>query len=229
MLGYDRSINEHLRFKVESYYQHLYQVPVGTEPGSTYSILNSEGGFPEEELINEGEGRNCGLELSLEQFTYRGMYFLWSTSLYDSRYKTANGNWHDTRFNGNYSTTFTGGKEIRTGEKFKNRIIGLNVKTIYAGGLRQTPIDKAASVNAGETIYLEDQPYAEKQPDYFRTDIKISLSRNKSKSTVTWSLDIQNVTNRNNVYGSYFDPLTGIVKTSYQAGLIPILSYKVEF
>jgi hypothetical protein len=43
------------------------------------------------------------------------------------------------------------------------------------------------------------------------------------------SLDIQNATNRQNIYGKYFDPLTGKTKTAYQTSLIPILSYKLEF
>ncbi|WP_339697714.1 hypothetical protein [Algoriphagus aquimarinus] len=55
------------------------------------------------------------------------------------------------------------------------------------------------------------------------------LKENKPKSTRTWSLDIQNATNRQNIYGSYFEPMSGEIKTSYQTSIIPILSYRVEF
>ena len=44
-----------------------------------------------------------------------------------------------TRFNGNFATTFTAGKEIKTGPGFKNRIVGVNIKTIYACLLYTSP------------------------------------------------------------------------------------------
>ena len=108
-------------------------------------------------------------------------------------------------------------------------MLGLNIRTLYNGGFRTTPINVEASVEKGETIYYEDQAYTEQVPAYFRSDLRISLKRNKANSTHTLALDIQNVSNRKNIYGSYFEPLTGEVKTSYQTPLIPILSYKIEF
>ncbi|MBA2423600.1 MAG: hypothetical protein H0V61_10320 [Chitinophagales bacterium] len=46
--------------------------------------------------------------------------------------------------------------------------------------------------------------------------------------TSTFLLDIQNATNRQNVFGQYFEPNEGIV-TYYQTSLIPVLSYRLEF
>ncbi|MBP7270318.1 MAG: TonB-dependent receptor, partial [Bacteroidia bacterium] len=91
------------------------------------------------------------------------------------------------------------------------------------------PIDVPASVAAGETKYQEDRPFILQAPNYFRTDVKFSLKRNREKSSVTWSLDLQNATNRKNVFGDYFDPKTGTTKTAYQMTMIPVLSYKVDF
>jgi hypothetical protein len=47
--------------------------------------------------------------------------------------------------------------------------------------------------------------------------------------TSTLSLDIQNVSNRQNLYGTYFDPIKGGVTNRYQTGIIPVLNYKIEF
>lgn len=229
VLGYDRSVTEFLRVKVEAYLQQLYNVPVSVKPGSTYSILNSEGGYTVEPLKNSGIGRNYGAELTVEQFLHHDFYFLLSASAYDSKYRAFNGEWYNTKFNGNFASTFTAGKEFKTGPGFKNRTIGFNVKALYSGGLRNTPIDLEASKLAGETRYVEDKAYSLQAKDYFRTDVKFSLRRNRPKSTVTWSLDIQNVSNAKNVFGEYFDPLSGTTKTEYQSPLIPILSYKVDF
>lgn len=229
VLSYDRVLSEYLHMKVETYYQHLFNVPISTDPTSTLSTLNSEGGFEVEPLHNKGLGKNYGAELTLEQFLHHDLYFLLSASVYDSKYKAATGQWYNTRFNGNYAFSFTGGKEFKTGEKFKHRLIGLNIKTIYSGGMRNTPIDLNASLQKGETVYFEDKAFSQQAPAYFRADVKISVKRNRPKSTVTWSLDIQNVSNRKNVFGEYFDPLKGTLKTVYMAPLIPVLSYKVDF
>ena len=229
VLSYDRSLTDYLRLKLEGYYQQLYNVPVSTDINNTFSILNSEGGYTSDPLANNGKGKNYGVELTFEQFLHHDFYFLLSSSVYDSKYKAANGKWFNTRFNGNFATTFTAGKEFKTGSGFKNRIIGVNIKTIYAGGLRNTPIDIDASKAKGETVYRDVEAFSLQAKDYFRTDVKFSLKRNRLKSTVTWSVDIQNVSNAKNIFGDYFDPLTGTTKTSYQAPLIPILSYKVDF
>jgi hypothetical protein len=229
VLGYDCSINQYLHVKLEGYYQSIFNVPVNAEPGNTFSMLNNEYGFVTDPLVNKGKGINKGLELTLEQYLHHDLYFLLSSSLYDSKYKSASGEWFNTRFNGQFSSSLTGGKEFHTGSKFKNRTIGINIKTIYSGGLRYTPIDYQASVVAGETKYNESEAFSLKAKDYFRTDLKVSVKRNRKNSTITWSLDIQNATNNKNVFGEYFDPLTSKTKVSYQAPLIPILAYKIDF
>jgi hypothetical protein len=43
------------------------------------------------------------------------------------------------------------------------------------------------------------------------------------------SLDIQNVTNRQNVFNRSYDRVKGEVVSNYQTGMIPVLNYKIEF
>lgn len=105
----------------------------------------------------------------------------------------------------------------------------MNGKIIYAGGFRTTPIDVAASQQAGTGVYLEELAFSEQNPNYFRADIGISFKRNRPKTTSTWSLDIQNVTNRKNIFSEYYDPAKQDVIVVYQAPLIPVLNYKIEF
>lgn len=226
VLGYDRSLNPFLRMKIETYFQHLFQIPV--KPGSheTYSILNQEWSFMTDPLVNRGLGKNYGLEFTLEQFTHNHLYFLLSGSLFNSRYKTEENKWRNTRFNGNHNLTFTGGKEFPWR---KNRVFGINLKSIYSGGLRATPIDLASSVEKGEGVYFESLAFEDQNPAYFRVDLRFSYKQNRSKSTRILSLDIQNATNRQNIFGTYYEPMSQEVKTAYQTPLIPILSYRVEF
>ncbi|REG78296.1 TonB-dependent receptor [Algoriphagus antarcticus] len=226
VLGYDRSLTPYLRMKVETYYQHLFNIPIKSGEDETYSIINQQWTFATDPLVNEGYGKNYGVELTLEQFTHNDLYFLLSTSLYNSKYKTNEEVWRNTAYNGNFNVTLTAGKEFKLK---KERLLGLNIRAIYSGGLRTTPINLEESIEKGQGIYDETLAYTDQNPAYFRTDLRFSLKKNKPKSTRTWALDIQNATNRQNIYGSYFEPMSREIKTSYQTSIIPILSYRVEF
>jgi hypothetical protein len=226
VLAYDRSLNDHLRLKVESYYQRLFNIPISPDLTSTLALINTRGGYETDPLLNDGIGRNYGLELTLEQFMHNNLYFLLSSSLYDSKYRAADGLWRNTRYNGNYSFNITAGKEFM-GKK--NRVFGVNIRSVYSGGFRATPIDVEKSMLTRDTEYIESDAFTERLPAYFRTDVRFSMKRNREKSTHTLALDIQNVTNHENIYGNYFEPLTGKVKTAYQLPFLPVLSYKIEF
>jgi hypothetical protein len=226
VIGYDRSLTRYLRIKTETYYQHLYDIAVKNDPTSPISTLTTEQGYLTDPLVNKGVGRNYGVELTLEQFLHNNMYFLLSSSFYNSEYKALDGIWRNTRFNGKHAMSFTAGKDFNWN---KNRTFGLNIRTIWSGGFRTTPIDFEKSKELGETKYIESLAYTQQLPDYFRSDFRVSLKRNRAKSTTTLALDIQNITNHQNIGGRYFDAQTGNVKTWYQLSLLPILSYRIEF
>jgi hypothetical protein len=148
--------------------------------------------------------------------------------LYDSKYKALDGVWRNTRYNGNYAVSFTAGKEFHSAGA-KNRTYGINIRALSSGGLRTTPIDYEKSVQEGNTQYVQSLAYSEQLPDYFRTDLRFSMKRNRTRSTSTLALDIQNVTNHQNLGGQYFDVQSAEIKKWYQLPLLPILSYKIEF
>jgi len=226
VLGYDRSLSKYLRIKAETYYQHLYNIAVSNDSNSPVSTLMSEWGYITEPMVNKGVGRNYGVELTLEQFLHNDLYFLLSTSLYNSEYKTLDNIWRNTRFNGKRAISFTAGKEFNWK---KGRVFGINLRTIYTGGFWETPIDISKSIQLGETHYLESLAYTNQLPDYFRTDIRVSIKRNRARATSTLSLDLQNATNHKNLGGQYFEPQSGEIKKWYMMPLLPILSYKIEF
>lgn len=229
VFAYDRGIGQNMRVKAEVYGQWLINVPVSSDPHSSYAEINELRGDSRDSLVSKGKGRNYGIELTLEKFFSKGSYFIFSGSLYDSKYEALDGVWRNTRYNGQYSTTFTGGKEFTLSEKHKSRVIGMNIKLIYSGGFYDTPIDLYRSQQTGTAQYDEANAFTDKMPDYFRTDIGISLKRNFTKWTSKVSLDIQNVSNRKNVFNKYYDAETGTIKYNYQAPLIPVLSYRVQF
>jgi hypothetical protein len=224
--GYDRSLTKFLRVKTETYYQQLYNIAVKNDPASPLSSLVVEEGFVTDPMVNKGYGRNYGVELTLEQFLHNNLYFLLSASLYNSEYKALDGVWRNTRFNGKRALSFTAGKEYNWK---KNRVFGLNIRAIYTGGFWTSPIDFDKSMELGETRYVESLAFTQKLPDYFRTDVRISLKRNREKTTTTLSLDLQNATNHKNLGGQYFEVRSGEIKKWYSLPLLPILNYKIEF
>lgn len=231
VLGYDRRLGEHVRLKAEGYLQALFGIPVSADSADSYAVTNELYALTTRALRTGGRGRNQGLELTLERFLDRGFYFLLAQSLYRSTYRGADQIWRSSRYDGGFATSALAGKEWETGERgiFKNGVLGLNLKLTYTGGYRDTPIDLAASRERGETVYLDRLAFTERNPNYFRADVRLSYKRQRPRSTRTLSLDVQNATNRLNVFGRYFDGQTGTLRDNQMTGLIPVLSYRVAF
>ncbi|MDX1909289.1 MAG: TonB-dependent receptor [Bacteroidia bacterium] len=229
VLSYNFHLNETLHLRAEPYAQWLYGVPVSQTHG-TYSALNQIEGFVSDSLVNEGSGRNYGLELSVEKYLSRQYYLLFSSALYESAYQGSDQVWRDTRFNGRYALSLTAGREFSsTTRRQNNRTLGVNLRVIYAGGMWTMPVDTAASRAARITVYDETQGFAETLPAYFRTDLRVTFKLNKPKYTRTLGIDIQNVTNQLNVAFRAWDFVQDQVVTRYQLGLIPLLNYRIEF
>ena len=225
--SWQHAFSKNLRLKTELYYQQLYNVPVSISDTNTESTLNMQNGFITDELMNTGKGRNYGAEISLEKYLDRNFYFMFSNSFYQSKYTASDGIERNTRFNGNVISNLVAGKEF----VFANgrRALGLNIRVLYAGGYRYTPVDLEQSQTLGYTVYKDKEAYSLKNPDYMRGDIRISMKWNRKNFTSTLSLDVQNATNHQNIYNQYYDITKGGLVTNYQTGIIPILNYKVEF
>lgn len=229
VMAYDFFPGKKLHFKSEVYYQRLFNVPVEKGASSSFSMLNEQGGIVFKSLDNTGLGRNYGLELTGEQFLHRGLYWMMSMSLYRSEYRGSDLEWRSTRYDGRYAGTFTAGKEWAWDRKGKDRSFGLNIKLVSTGGQMDTPIDLEASKAKGETVYIDSQAFTDRLPAYFRLDVGLRLKRNYRRMTTTLSLDLQNASNRQNIGGRFYDTETEAVKSWYQAPLIPILAYRLEF
>lgn len=227
--GYNFSFYKDFRLKTEVYFQHLFNVPIGADStGSTFSIVNYDDGFVNIPLKSKGTGYNYGLELTVEKFFSHNYFFMFTTSLFNSQYRAADGQWRSTAYNVNYVLNALGGKEFVVGKK-RNNIIGINAKIIWRGGNKVTPVDLQKSIAANKTVYQEDKAYSEKLPDYFRIDFGVSFRRNKKKYSWMLSFDAQNIINRNNVAARIYNPETQMIETKTNLGIVPVFSWKVEF
>ena len=231
VLGYDLQPFENWRLKAEVYYQNLYNVPVNTFL-SSYSMLNTGAGFKtdlEDSLVNNGTGRNYGLELTIEKFFSHGYYGLFTSSIYSSKYIGSDGVERNTAFNGKYVFNILGGKEWNVGSEKRNKI-SADIKCTNAGGRAYTPIDLEAS-NATGHEQLSSDAYSAFYPNYFRLDFKLGYTLNSrtKKLSQSFSIDLQNITNNDNVFSESYDEKSQSISTTYQLGFFPNFIYKIQF
>jgi hypothetical protein len=237
ILGYDHSINRHVRIKTEAYYQQIFNAIVDQNVNS-YSMLNFGANFDlafPDSLQNNGSGYNYGFESTFEHFLNKGFYYLMTASIYQSRYKGSDGIERNTAFNGNYTFNALAGREFilkskkpESEQKAKSSLL-VDIKFTYNGGQRHTPFDLTASQLYGEGVYDYSQAFEERYKDYFRMDLRLAYKRNGKKITQEWALDIQNLTNQNNIFQQTYNASTSSLQTTYQVGVLPIVQYRIEF
>jgi hypothetical protein len=229
VVGYDWLITENLKFKAEAYFQYLFDVPV-EQRSSYYSALNWGDSFEPDytdSLVNEGTGRNYGIELTLEKYFSKHYYFLTTVSLFDSKYSGSDNVLRNTAFNQNYVVNLLAGKEFLIG--MKKNALGLDIKFTTSGGKYLTPIDLEASAIYGVAVFENDKPYSDRQPAYFRLDTKIYFRKNFKGAAMELAIDLQNITNHQNVFSQQYDAVTNQITKEYQQGFFPVPTFKLTF
>lgn len=227
-MGYDRSLTELTRLKVEVYYQYLFDIAVDREP-TTFSMLNVGTDFTmpsNADLVNAGSGQNYGFEFTLERFFHKGFYGLVTASIFESSYKGSDGVERSTAFNTNFVYNILGGKEWVLDKK---STVSIDTRATLAGGQRYTPIDLEASRTEGREVRIEDRAFTEQYPNYFRWDLKLTYRRNGEKVSQQWSVDLRNLTNRQNIFMENFNVRSGELVTRYQIGFFPDIQYRIYF
>ncbi len=233
VLGYDVRLGNSWRSKVEVYYQSIDNAAV--EPfSSSYSSLTegADFGFQNDRvsLVNEGTGFNQGIELTLEKFFSDGYYGLLTTSVFESKYEGSDGIERNTPFNNGYVLNLLAGKEFKMGVSGKN-VLFFDTKLTLSGGRYFTPVNLEASQQAGFEVLREDLAFSEQNDDYFRLDVKLGYkinSRSKKRSHQFY-VDLQNVTNNENIFVRRYNRLTNRVDQVDQIGFFPDFGYRFQF
>lgn len=221
-----------VRIRLEGYYQWLDNVPVEDDPNGVFSSLNIGADFgrlPDQtNLVNEGQGRNYGVELTAEKTFSNNYYLLLTGSLFRSEYKTLNDTWNPTAFSTGYVANVLAGTEHNLGKRKRNQVFA-DINLTLSGGPRQMPVDLAASREANREIVDESDPWGTQLEDYFRLDVKIGFRQNFPKWSQEFAFNVQNVTNNDNLFLRNFNPRTGNFVERYQQGFFPVVQYKVRF
>lgn len=227
VLGYNRMVGQNTHLRVEPYYQHLYNIPV--IPDSSFSFLNLRNEwFLNDKLVNDGKGRNIGIDITLERFLNKGWYYLATASIFDSKYTGGDHVWRNSAFNKKFVGNFLIGKEWTLGSQKQNQL-NVSVRYTYMGGDWFTPVDLQASIAAQETRNDFSKVLTHQAPANNLLHFTITYRKNRGKFSTLWSLQVLNVLGSQEYYGLYYDKKSNSVKDDAEAVIIPNLSYKIQF
>jgi hypothetical protein len=232
ILGYEQRLAKAMRVKTEVYYQYLFDIPVDKEP-SSFSIVNTGSGFTRffpHALVNAGNAYNYGLELTLEKAFTRGYYFMFTGSLFDSRYRGSDDVWRNTTFNGRFAVNLLAAREWVLNQKLTLNVGG---KLTSVGGRWYGEVDLEESARVLEVEFTDETMNTRQFEPYFRADLKVNLRWNTESLTHEFGLDMVNVTNRENIltltYVHDADTLEDRIQRQNQLGLLPIFFYRLDF
>jgi hypothetical protein len=233
LMGFEQKLGKNMRFKVEAYYQNLYNLPVENNDTSYFSTIVEGLDVRYVDLVNKGKGRNYGVELTLEKFFSKNYYFMLNGSIFQSKYTPLDGKERNTPFNSGYLVNFLGGKEFPKLGKKNNQTFGINAKVFVTGGRKIIPLLRDAQGN------LAVQPNNNRYWDYARAfensienpyQIQISTSYkwNKRRMTHELFLNLDNVThNKGKITEFYDESKPNKIGYMTQFGFFPNLMYRV--
>lgn len=228
--GLDMIVLKNIKIRTEFYLQDLYEIPIVNRTTSRYSSINTSEKLPDSELENAGTGRNTGMEITIEKSFSGNYYFLVTGSLFDSWYTAGDGNRYNTVYNTKYAGNILAGRDFIFGREKRN-VISINSKVLFRGGYRYTPVNDLQSIKKKRIIYLNTLTNHEQLPGFLRLDAGISFRRNFSRGSWIIMLDVQNATDRRNVFRRrfYIENKKIISTDVVSIGMVPILNFRIEF
>jgi hypothetical protein len=225
-LAYEHAFRPYMRIKGSAFLQQLTNVPIGVAfegfaNGGGYSLANEWDNVYYLPLASKGKGLNAGGQVALERTVHHNIFYQLNATVFNATYTDDVGKTYDSRWNTGMIGNAVLGKEFVKQKEDRKRVWGVNGRVNATGGQRYTP---------GATYSREVlRPYSAQYDTYYRVDLRIYLKRDRNGHTGLWSLDLLNLTNARNVAYRYFDHRKGEMVTKYQLGLIPNVSYRIEF
>lgn len=235
VLGYEQRFGRNFMGKIEFYYQDLYNLPVENDESSFYATINEDLDFRYVDLVNEGTGKNYGVELTLERFFTDNYYFLINGSLFSSLYTPLDGIERNTPNNGRYMINILVGREFVNIGRNRNQTLGVNARIFFGGGRKIIPLlrdmDGNLAIDTENNRFWDyERAYEHALDDVFTLTISTSYKWNKPRATHELYLNLDNVTNHVGRLSEFYDASQpGSIGYINQFGFFPNLMYKVYF
>ena len=228
--SFAQRLGENVLLKIEPYWQWLFDVPV--ESGTAYSILNQIMFSQDRALVNEGAGRNYGIDFTLERYLSNGLYGMMTATLFKSEYRDAQGMWHHSRHDRLYVANILGGKEWMVGRADKN-VFGFNGRLTLMGGDRYTPIPadmtfEDISRRFDQQVPTDDGPDPYNAQKGMNVGYAFSAKYTINKQNTAHHIILEYLQLRS-FNGQTFDLRTHELVDQFTSMTFPNIAYRVEF
>ncbi len=218
-LGYLHRVNK-TSWSIAGYYQYHYGIP-----GSGISSLVNESptsGFfiPKDDT----KGKVIGVESEAS-----GVLGAWrwngNLALFNSQFKDTDDDTYSSRFDQRYLFHGSIGREWEKSKSKSRKMIGWYTALQAGGALRDTPID----FNGTDVILRANALNTITRPGLYRLDMRVYRRKFYKHINTLLALDIQNLTSQKNFAFSYFDQVQKSTVINYQLGILPNLSFTIEY
>lgn len=231
---YMYKFTDNLNVRLNAYYQYGFNTPVGIN-GSTYCTVNRLFNYVDEPLVNKGNTRNYGADLTVEHYMSKGFYGQLNFSYFKAEYRGLDKKWRNQLYDRGYMFKALGGKEWMMGKR-KQNVFNVSAKYTLQGGLRHTPIDVAAmkaNVDAGmidpEPIYKDDEAMNLRFNPISLVDLTVSFKINRKKVSHTIAFEGINILQNETPYAQHYDFATGQIRDDKSGISLPNLYYRLDF
>jgi hypothetical protein len=75
-------------------------------------------------------------------------------------------------------------------------------------------------------MFDESRAFSERQTPYFRADVRVGYRWELGWSTMELTVDVQNVTNNQNIFLQRYNPRTNTIATEYQQGFFVVPTFR---
>ena len=232
---YNYKWTDNINMRFNTYYQYGFDTPVGSTPGSTFCAVNRFMNYFDEPLVNKGNTRNYGADITLEHYMYHGYYGQVNVSVFKSEYKALDNKWRSQLYDRGYTAKILGGKEWMVGRN-KQNVLNVSLKFTSQGGLHYTPIDvKAmnACLDAGEMpeheIFDEKNAMSKQYKPENTVDFTVSIKINKKRVSHTFAFEGLNILQTETACGERFDIERRVVTTDKVGISLPNFFYRLDF
>ena len=131
-------------------------------------------------------------------------------------------------FNRQFISNILLGKEWVIGKNKQNQL-SVSGKLTFMRGERWTPVDAAASLDAGEVVYQHARAFETQAPNTYFLHSTITYRINRKKHSSLWSLQILNTLGSRYYVGPVYNMKNQRVDDHYETVVIPNFSYKIQF
>lgn len=219
-LGYIHRL-KNIRWSVSGYIQHHFDIP-GTSANSLINETPVLGAFSPR---FSSKGKVLGVE---SEASGRLGKWIWNgnLALFKSRFKDdVENKIYSSRFDQGYLFHGSIGREWEKQKTKSRKMLGWYTAIQAGGAMKDTPYDYNGSIATLRTNALNTIA----RPGLYRIDMRVYRRKFYKHVNTLLALDIQNLTSQKNFAFSYFDFIQKNTVINYQLGILPNLSFTIEY